>query len=94
MIIRKSEFDAFSNPNIFNILDILLPETIAIFGVSLDIGVTHALDGLLRSCGADLIVIRDGVKGLGKRPEREILRDYKVKGVKIMRFSKLREKYL
>jgi nicotinamidase/pyrazinamidase len=94
MIIRKTEFDVFSNPNILNILNVLLPETIAIFGVTLDICVSHALNGLLEFCGADLIIIRDGVKGLGIRPDREIIRDYKVKGVKVMKLAKLKEKYL
>ncbi len=90
IVIHKSKFDVFSNPNTAKILEYLRPERIAVFGVSLDVCVYHAVQGLLDRCEGQVILLADAVKGLGIKPRGEILEEFKAGGAVISRFSELR----
>ena len=83
IVIRKSKFDVFSNPNTVPLVKLINPETVVVFGVALDVCVCHAVSGLLDFGNITVIVLEDAVKGLGKQPDEQILRDLEKKGAKI-----------
>ena len=89
--IRKNKIDVFSNPNTELLLDIISPEKIIIFGVALDICVSYTIEGLHNRTDAGIIVLADAVKGLGKKPDHEILEGFKGRGVDISTLADLKE---
>ena len=89
IVIRKNDVDVFTNPNTEPLLDLIKPETVIIFGVALDVCVSISAHDLLKYGKAELIILADAVKGLGQKPDSEILAELQQKGVKISSFSKL-----
>jgi len=88
IVIRKSKFDVFSNPNTAKLLELICPETVIVFGVALDVCVLMVVNALLQWGKADIIVLSDGVKGLGiKKTDGQILKEFEEKGVKVMRLE-------
>lgn len=89
IVIRKKSVDVFDNPNTDGIISLLKPEGVAVFGVALDFCVYYVLRGLARHSGIRLFLLKDVVRGLGARPEKEILDEFRQMGVEITRFSNL-----
>lgn len=89
IVIRKETVDVFSNPNTHKLVELLKPQTIAVFGVSLDICVYHTVHMLAKSRhdGTTLFLLKDAVKGLGAKPEAEILDEIEQMGVEITAFG-------
>lgn len=89
IVIRKNDLDVFTNPNTEPLLDLIKPEMVIIFGVALDVCVSITAHDLLKYGKAELIILADAVKGLGQKPDTEILTEFQQKGIKISRFSEL-----
>jgi len=89
IVIRKKSIDVFDNPNTDKIISLLKPEAVAAFGVALDFCVYYVLRGLARHSSIRLFLLKDVVRGLGARPEKEILDEFRQMGVEITRFSDL-----
>jgi nicotinamidase-related amidase len=68
---------------------LLKPKAVTVFGVALDFCVYYVLQGLAKHSGIRLVLLKDVVRGLGARPEKEILDEFRHKGVEITRFSDL-----
>lgn len=91
VVIRKKELDVFTNPNTMKLLNLIRPEVVVVFGVSLDVCVYRAVLGLLRWGNANIIVLRDVVKGLEKKAEEKVWKEFEAKGVKIKELNDLRK---
>lgn len=89
VVIRKQSIDVFSNPNTDELVKLIMPEAIAVFGVALDFCVYYTLRGLAKYPNIALYLLKDVVKGLQTRPEDEILDEFKQMGVRIIKFSDL-----
>lgn len=67
-IIRKDKFDVFSgNPWTENIVNLINPETVVVYGVTTNVCVEHAVKGLLKKV-KKIIVIEDAIKELPNIP--------------------------
>jgi nicotinamidase/pyrazinamidase len=89
IVIRKSKFDVFSNPNTVKLLNLVKPQMVVVFGVALDVCVCHAVCGLLSWGKTTVTVLKDGVKGLGIKPDEQILKEFEQDGVKIAQLKDL-----
>jgi len=90
IVIKKSKFDVFTNPNTAKLLNLVQPEEVIVFGVSLDVCVYYAVMGLLEWGKGEVIVLKDGVKGLGIRKDADILQEFEEKGAKIKELADLK----
>ena len=87
VVIRKDALDVFSNPNTGELVKLIKPKKVIIFGVALDFCVDCVVRGLGGFGDIELCVIEDAVKGLGARPEREIFDEFTQMAVEIAEFS-------
>jgi nicotinamidase/pyrazinamidase len=91
VIIRKESIDVFDNPNTDKLIELVKPEQVVAFGIALDCCVYYVLQGLSKYKDIKLTLLRDIVKGLGTKPEDEILAQLKQMGAEIVEFSKFKE---
>ena len=90
IVIRKQSVDVFSNPNTDELVKLIMPETVAVFGVALDFCVYYTLRGLKKYPKIELYILKDMVRGLQTRPEEEIFDEFRGWGVKVGDFSDLK----
>jgi len=90
IVIRKNVLDVFSNPNTSELVRLARPRKAVVFGVALDFCVSCVVHGLSRFAEIELCVLTDAVKGLGVKPESEILDEFRQTGVTVTEFSELR----
>lgn len=90
IVIRKDELDVFSNPNTSELVRLARPMKAIVFGVALDFCVSCVVHGLARFAEIELCVLTDAVKGLGVKPESEILDEFRQTGVAITEFGALK----
>jgi nicotinamidase/pyrazinamidase len=91
--IVKENLDVFTNPNTTTLLEILKPRSFVVFGVALDLCVKHTIEGLLKTGGIHLYLLRDTVKTLGLNADKEVLGELKNMGVEIISVSDLNKKF-
>ena len=84
IVIRKNSLDVFSNPNTDHLVELIAPKQVVVFGVALEFCVYYVVRGLSRFAGVKLCLLQDVVKGLGVRPEQEMLDEFKQMGVEIV----------
>ena len=89
--IRKEAIGVFSNPNTVPLLESLAPGRIIVFGVALDVCVEDTLRNLAQWPGIQLLLVRDATKGMGIRPDEQVLDDLQSLGVDVVESSALRE---
>lgn len=87
IVIRKRAIDPFSNPNTSVLLGLLRPQKVIAFGIALDACVDLTVKGLLERNIHDVTVLSDAVKGLGIKPDDEVMNELKELGVKIKTFD-------
>jgi nicotinamidase/pyrazinamidase len=93
IVIRKEELDVFSNPNTARIVKMLEPKLAVIFGVALDLCVKQTIEGLLKTGGIKLYLLKDAVKGLGLNGDKEMIEEFKKQGVEIISVADLKKKF-
>lgn len=91
--IKKEELDIFTNPNTGALIEILKPESVVIFGVAIDLCLRMVVNGLLKIGGMKLYLLRDAVKTLGLKSDKEVLGELKTKGVEIISLADLSKKF-
>jgi nicotinamidase/pyrazinamidase len=91
IVIRKGAINPFSNPNTARLVELVSPGKIIMFGVALDFCVLDTLQSLARFPGIQLVLVRDATKGLGARPDEEVLEELRGIGVEIAESSRLHE---
>lgn len=89
IVIRKESIDVFDNPNTDRLIELVRPKAVAVFGVALDFCVRYVLRGLAMYGGIKLFLLEDVVRGLGARPEKELLDEFRQMGVEITKFNDL-----
>lgn len=83
IVIRKNNLDVFSNPNTNQLMKLIAPKKVVVFGVALEFCVYYVVRGLSRFAGVKLCLLQDVVKGLGVRPEQETLDEFRRMGAEI-----------
>ncbi len=91
VVIRKNKLDVFTNPNTLKLLELIRPEVVVVFGVSLEICVYQTVLGLLRLGNAEVILLKNVVKGIQRKDEEKVLKEFVEKGVKIKELNDLRK---
>lgn len=84
MFLQKQRFDVFSNPNVFTVLRAYGPARIVVYGVGLDVGDRHAVEGLLTLGDWDVWFVEDAATAI--RPESVTARieDWRRRGVRFV----------
>ena len=91
IVIRKEAFSVFSNPNTVRLLESADPGRIIAFGVALDVCVEDTLRSLAQWPDIQLVLVRDATKGLGIKPDEQVLDELQSLGVEVTESSLLRE---
>jgi len=91
IVIRKEAISVFSNPNTARLVELAAPGRIFVFGVALDVCVEDTLRGLARFPGIQLSLIRDATKGMGIKPDQQVLNDLQSMGIEIIESSLVHE---
>jgi isochorismate hydrolase len=86
LLLLKRHFDVFTNPNAEVVIRSLDPEAVAVYGVPLEIGVKHAVEGwLTRRPKTRIFVVTDAVKAVRYELGEHALRDWGDEGVRLVR---------
>jgi len=91
IVIRKEAISAFSNPNTARLVELAAPGRIFVFGVALDVCVEDTLRSLARFRDIQLVLIRDATKGLGIKPDEQVLDELQSIGIEITESSLVHE---
>ena len=90
IVIRKEQLDVFENPNTAEIVELISPRKVVVFGVALDFCVYFVVKGLSGLSGIEVCVLSDVTKGLGVRLDDEVFDEFKRMGVKIAKLTDFR----
>ncbi|MHC4699224.1 MAG: isochorismatase family protein [Planctomycetota bacterium] len=90
IVIRKDVLDVFSNSNTAELVKLIKPKKVVVFGVALDFCVSCVVKGLSTFPEIKICVLKDAVKSLEVRPEQEIFDEFTRMGVEISEFSTLK----
>jgi nicotinamidase/pyrazinamidase len=85
ILIEKTRFDVFTNPNTAAVLDALAPATIVVYGVAQDICDAHAIRGFLERGQAGVVFVEDAARPIDPARGRELLEEWKRRGVRVVR---------
>jgi nicotinamidase/pyrazinamidase len=89
VVIRKNSLDVFDNPNTDKLVKLIAPKRVIVFGVALDFCVYYVVRGLSKRPDVHLCVLKDAVKGLDVRPEREVFDEFEQMRVEITELAAL-----
>jgi nicotinamidase/pyrazinamidase len=90
LLILKRHFDVFSNPNTDTVIRTLDPEAVAVYGLPLEIGVRHVVEGwLARRPHTRLFVVTDAVKAVRYELGEHALRDWGDAGVRLVKAEEI-----
>jgi nicotinamidase/pyrazinamidase len=81
VLLQKHRFDVFSNPNACTVLRAFGPSRIVVYGVALDVGVRHAVEGFLTLSGWDVWLVEDAVRAAQPESAPELLEGWRRRGV-------------
>jgi len=91
IVVRKTQLNVFGNPNTAELLKLIRPQRVVVFGVALDFCVYWVIKGLATFPDVKPYVLSDVVRGLGSRPDEQIYAEFRQMGVEITTLSKIRE---
>lgn len=91
IVIRKEAISVFSNPNTVPLLEPLALGRVIVFGVALDVCVEDTLRSLAKIPRIELLLVKDATKGMGIRPDEQVLDDLQSLGVDVVESSLLSE---
>jgi nicotinamidase/pyrazinamidase len=90
IVIRKQDTDVFSNPNTVELIELIAPKMVVVFGVALDVCVDQALRGLCTFPDIKPCLLKDATKGLEIKPSDELLDEFQQMGIEITELGNLR----
>ena len=88
-MLKSNTVDIFDNPNARQLLNIIQPQKVVVFGVALDVCVRNSVLGLLKWGGAEVFVITDAVRGLQIRSDEQVLAEFADEGAKMLSLDQL-----
>ncbi len=80
LILEKPILNVFSNPNTRNLLEVIFPDKIYIYGVVTEHCVKEAIEGVLR-LGLEVVVIEDAIKEISSKEKASLFALWKKQGV-------------
>ena len=81
IVLTKNKFDIFEgNPHTNQLLDLINPDTVVVYGVATNVCVNYAVLGLEKR-GISVYVVKDAIKELPNLPLDEIYRGWKNKNI-------------
>lgn len=92
VVIRKRQLDVFENPNTAELIKLIAPKAIIVFGVALDLCVCCVLKGLAEFTDIKLCLLKDVTKGLGTVPDEEIFARFAKTRVEVTTLSNIRRR--
>ena len=84
IVIKKNDFDVFSNPSTATVLEILEPDKIIVYGVALDVCVRCVVEGFLQRSQGQVILVQDATRAIREEQRAPLLADWTKRGVKIV----------
>ena len=87
IIFRKQKFDVFSNPNVLDVLELLKPTDIVVYGVALDVCDAYAIEGFLRLGRFNIYLVEDAVKPIYEDKAIELVASWTKRGVRSINTS-------
>ena len=95
ILFHKHRFDVFTNENVPDVLDVLNPDDIVLYGVATDVCDKAAVEGLLeRRPHTRLFVVTDAVRGIDKDVSDQLLKDWGDEGVRLVKTKEVVEEGL
>ncbi len=88
---RKQKFDVFSNPNLERTLDIINPEHIVVFGVTLDVCVRFAAEGFFER-GHRVSVVKDATRAIDPAKGESLLKNWLQRGLQVVTTEEIVER--
>ncbi|HEU4403128.1 MAG TPA: cysteine hydrolase family protein [Candidatus Polarisedimenticolia bacterium] len=84
VIFRKQHFDVFSNPNVPTVLDVVRPDRVVVYGVTLDVCDRYAIEGLLARKRFRVALVQDAACALRPEEAQPLLDAWAAGGVSIL----------
>jgi nicotinamidase-related amidase len=80
VLVKKQQFDVFSNPNAAGVVDALAPDHVVVYGVPLETAARTAIDGLLER-GITVHLVTDAVQAMRPEAAPALLKAWGQRGV-------------
>jgi nicotinamidase/pyrazinamidase len=85
ILLHKHWFDVFTNPNTRQVVDLLDPDEVVVYGVALDVCDRYAIEGLLvHRPRTRLKLVVDAVKPIVAEKGEALLEDWQSRGVELI----------
>ena len=88
IILEKNILNLFSNPNTLNLLEIMFPEKVVVYGVVTEYCVKEAVEGLLKN-DFKVILVEDAIKEISKKEKDKLFSIWKKRGVEFTTTKKI-----
>lgn len=92
ILLPRRKLDPFSNPNTEVLLSALAPQTIVFYGVTQDLSIRQALEGLLERDLRGLWLITDASRPVNMKLQSKLLEGLEEKGVRFTATAKVLER--
>ena len=92
IILQKNIINIFSNPNTLNLLEVIFPEKIYIYGVVTEYCIKAAVDGIINS-GFRVAVVTDAIKEISVKEKNKLFSFWKKKGVEFIKTKEILDNF-
>jgi nicotinamidase/pyrazinamidase len=83
LLLTKTRFDVFSNPNTERVVAVLAPKHVVVYGVALDVCVDQALEGLWERGFRSLTLVTDATLPIDRERGEAVLARWRSRGVEM-----------
>ena len=84
ILFRKQTLDAFQNPNVEPVLDLVRPSAVVVYGVAQDICVRYAIQRFLRHARERVYAVTDATCALDGSRGQELFEEWRANGVRTL----------
>ena len=84
IVIKKNNFEVFSNPSTSAVLEILEPDKIIVYGVALDVCIRCVVESFLQRNQGQVFLVQDATRAIREEQRAPLLADWTKRGVKIV----------
>lgn len=92
IILEKNVLNIFSNPNAEELLKVILPEQVYVYGLVTEFCVKEAVLGFKKFVD-EVFVIEDALKEIDPKAKEQVFREFKNKGIKFIKTDEVWEKF-
>jgi nicotinate phosphoribosyltransferase len=83
IILEKNIINIFSNPNALNLLEVVFPDKVYVYGVVTEYCVKEAVDGLIKN-GFSIGIVEDAIKEISLKEKEKLFSLWKKRGVEFI----------